>query len=351
MTKSSTKPLRNKTKRYNILSLFTGAGALDHGFERTGRFETRLAVEKEPIFCRTLHANQARGALPSAAILNASIDELAPKSILSRYFGEHTLDGIIGGPPCESFSSMGKQRALGDPRGHLIFSFCKWVRRLKPSFFLFENVPHLAHRFSGEILAQLVQSFTSAGYKVSKQILKASDYGAATKRKRLLIVGVRRGPYFVFPKPSHAVAASGFQLKRQRTVRDALKGLPEPFDSEGCEPTWHKRIAHNAAVVKRFSLLSPGEQDKVRKRWRLSLSEPSPSLVAGNLDGIRSHIHPTQPRELTNRESARIHGFDDDFVFCGNHAAVGKQIANSVPIELASALAHAIAEHLDKGSA
>ena len=107
-------------------------------------------------------------------------------------------------------------------------------------------------------------------------------------------------------------------------------------------------IKHNQRVVERFGRLALGQIDKVRQRWRLPLDSPSPSLVAGNLQGIRSHIHPTEPRELTNRESARLHGFPDSFRFSGNHAAVGKQIANSVPIPFATALANSVADYLDE---
>jgi DNA (cytosine-5)-methyltransferase 1 len=183
---------------------------------------------------------------------------------------------------------------------------------------------------------------------VTHQILKASDYGAATIRKRLIVVGIKSGPVFAFPNPSHGNPGNLFGLPQFITAGEALEGLPAPFDSPEIFPTWHQRVNHTQPVIERFAKLLPGEQDKVRKRWRLSLDQPGPSLVAGNLLGIRSHIHPTEPRELTNRESARIHAFPDNFQFFGNYAFVGKQIANSVPIPLARALGQAIADHLDK---
>lgn len=336
-------------KNYTLLSLFTGAGALDYGFESIGRFITKASIESEGIFCETIKKNQHTGNLASATIINNAIENLNPKSIMHEYFNGLSPDGIIGGPPCESFSSMGKQKALSDPRGQLIFKFCDWVRELRPRFFLFENVPHLAYRYEGKILRELLETFNLIGYSVNHQIMNASHYGAATKRKRLIIVGILNGAQYKFPKPTHGEPGNSLGLQKFKTSGEALDGLPEPFDTSELHPTWHKRINHTKCVIERFAKLLPGQQDKIRKRWRLSLNHPSPSLIAGNLQGIRSHIHPTEPRELTNRESARIHGFDDKFDFCGNHAAVGKQIANSVPIPLALTLANTLAEHLDGG--
>jgi DNA (cytosine-5)-methyltransferase 1 len=130
------------------------------------------------------------------------------------------------------------------------------------------------------------------------------------------------------------------------TVRDALKSLPPASVNNPGDPQGHVVVKHTAKVAARFISLRQGQYDNIRKRSKLSYDLPSPALVAGNLSGIRSHIHPEFPRELTNRESARLHGFPDNFMFSGNHAAMGKQIANSVPISLARALANSLAEQL-----
>lgn len=338
---------RKTRNKFNLLSLFSGAGALDQGFELTGRFRTRACIDMQPAFCQTLLRNQDSGYFPDATVLEASIQDVSPAKVLTDHFDGIAPDGIIGGPPCESFSSMGKQAALDDPRGQLVFDFCNWVHQLRPRFFLFENVPHLAHRHDGIILSKLLDNLRSSGYNVNHQIMTASQFGAATKRKRLIIIGFADRPQFLFPKQTHGEPGNPLRLKDFRTVGEALDGLPDPFDTSQVYPTWHQRITHTKSVIERFEKLLPGQQDKVRKRWRLSLNHPSPSLIAGNLVGIRSHIHPIEPRELTNRESARLHGFTDDFIFCGNRSAVGKQIANAVPIPLAHALAQAVAEHLD----
>lgn len=337
-----------RKKSYELLSLFTGAGALDHGFHLNGRFVTRVCVEFESLFCKTLALNQPKGFLSKANILNESVTALDPEVIRSRYFGGSPPDGIIGGPPCETFSVRGKKGGLDDPRGMLVFAFLDWVAALKPKFFLMENVPGLARLNNGATLAELCDQASRAGYAVSSTILNAADFGAATKRQRLFIVGMIGSSSFHFPEPSHSETPDLFNKKPYATVRDALKGLPNLGWTEPGIPQGHIGVRHTPPVVARFATLRQGQQDNVRKRTRLHLERPSPTLVAGNLHEIRSHIHPTEPRELTNRESARLHGFPDDFEFAGGHPGMGKQIANSVPIPLAQALGQAIADHLDR---
>ena len=328
-------------KIHQVLSLFSGAGALDYGFELTSRFATTVAIEQEPVFCQTLVNNQKRGFLKDAKIVTGSVSELSPQYVRECFFKESGPDGIIGGPPCESFSVMGNRRGVEDIRGSLIFSFAEWVTTLKPRFFLMENVPRLVTVDSGQTLAKLVSQFALAGYRVSHRILSAADYGAPTIRKRLFVVGLLGCVPFKFPEPTHSQSGEGSAL-RHCDVRQALSGLGPPSEKPPGVPQGHILIRHSPAVVDRFSRLAQGERDNIRKRNRLHLDKPSPTLVAGNLEQTRSHIHPVEPRELSNRESARLHGFPDNFIFAGNHAAMGKQIANSVPVSLARSIASAI---------
>lgn len=334
-------------KQFTLLSLFSGAGALDQGFDLTGRFITRACIEFEPIFCQTLVANQSAGFLSQAAILNKNVTALDPIEVKKNYFAGLAPDGIIGGPPCETFSVRGKKKGLSDPKGSLVFSFLDWVRALKPAFFLMENVPPLATLNNGSTITALCEIAAKIGYTVSFSILNAADFGAPTKRRRLFIIGILNGKPIKWPESSHCETPSLYLKQPYVSSGEALAGLPELSWVAPGEPQGHIGIRHTAAVIQRFAGLKQGQQDNVRKRTRLHLLKPSPTLVAGNLQGIRSHIHPTEPRELTNRESARLHGFDDKFVFAGGHAAMGKQIANSVPIALAKAMGSAIAAHLD----
>jgi DNA (cytosine-5)-methyltransferase 1 len=341
--KSNLKIRLENTDKFELLSLFSGAGGLDHGFESTGHFVTKVCVESESIFCRTLKANQKGGYCKSAAILNQDLQALRPSEIAPQNWATGSPAGIIGGPPCESYSSHGLKKGISDPRGRLVFVFVEWVIQLLPKFFLMENVPLLANADEGRVLAEIINKARKFGYTVDTKILNAADFGAATKRKRLLIIGLRGDVAPKWPKPTHG---NDEMLSPYVTVRDAINSLPPASPIEPGDPQGHVLVRHTEAVANRFASLRQGQYDKIRKRSKLSYDLPSPTLVAGNLSGIRSHIHPEFPRELTNRESARIHGFPDNFIFSGNHAAIGKQVANSVPFCLARALAKSIAGQL-----
>jgi DNA (cytosine-5)-methyltransferase 1 len=340
--------MNDRRSKYSLLSLYTGAGGLDQGFEKTSRFKTLVCVEKQRQFAATLRTNQPNGFVPHANILEKAVEELDPHCVMSKHFNGLSPDGIIGGPPCQAYSVRGKRLGLEDARSNETFRFLEWVVSLRPRFFLMENVPRMLKIQDGEVLKRIRLVSESAGYSVSHKVLSAADYGSATRRQRVFIVGLLRGPLFSFPRQTHKEQVQSLNgYKPHVASGTALAGLPVPgFEADGV-PQGHIAVRHTAVVRERFRGLLPGQQDNVRKRTRLDAGKPSPTLVAGNLEQTRSHIHPVEPRELTNRESARIHGFSDDFVFSGNHAAMGVQIANSVPIPLARALAEAIATHLD----
>jgi len=348
MTKDGTTTCR---RRHEILSLFTGAGALDYGFELTGRYETRLCVELEPLFYETLRDNQSRGFLSRADIIKGDAQLLPKKELGQKYFGKKGPTGIIAGPPCEAFSRLGKQGGTRDNRGTLIFCFMEWVLSLKPSFFVMENVPPLLVADNGRVFERLCRDAAAGGYSLSHGVLHAADFGAPTCRKRLFLVGMLDRPPMPMPTPSHSDSEELFGVKPHVTVREAFKGLPEAAEREPGRPQGHVLVRHTEDVINRFKSLKQGQFDSVRRRNRLHLDRIGPTLFAGNLAGIRSHIHPTEPRELTNRESARLHGFPDDFHFSGGHAAMGKQLANSVPIPLARAVGEVVAEHMDQHAA
>jgi DNA (cytosine-5)-methyltransferase 1 len=332
----------------SILSLFTGAGALDYAFECTAGCETRLAIESQPVFCETLRVNKSRW-IPHAVIRMDDIATLDPVAEWRAIDSTNAPLGIIGGPPCQAFSRMGRKRGTADERGLLVFTFHAWVDALKPNFFVMENVPDLETRNGTATIDKLVAAFEDSGYRVRRDVLNAADYGAATKRKRLFVVGFRTSAGFSFPEPTHSrTNASTTLFPRQPWVGSSsvLDGLPPPVVGPPHTPQAHQLICHSEEVLRRFATIPPGGYDYIRKRARLHPDLPSPSLVAGDLKGIRWAIHPVVDRELTNREAARLQGFPDWFVFAGNHAAIGVQIANAVPLPLGNAVAHAVMTHL-----
>jgi DNA (cytosine-5)-methyltransferase 1 len=329
----------NSSHIKKLVSIFSGAGGLDLAFDLEGGFHSLALFDSEPIFCRTLKKNQTRGHFPGAKVFCEDIRSHNPSSLDHMQAG---LVGLIGGPPCEAFSSMGRRRSTQDPRGLLVFEFLKWAQNPCFSFFVFENVPDLTKVDEGRTFAILLEGFSKAGYALAAQVLCAADYGAATTRKRVIIVGSRIGPASL-PSPSHGDQSglSNGALTPWISSRSVLHDLMD--ESTYALFSGHKPVAHTDAVRTRFAATKPGSYDNVRKRSRLHPDRPCPSLVAGNFGGTRNHIHPLLPRELTNREIARIQGFPDSYSFEGTQPQVAKQIANAVPIELG----RAVARHLN----
>lgn len=209
---------------YQVISLFTGAGGLDIGFEAAG-FKTAVAVEMDAACCETLHANR-----PAMKVINKSIVDTSSQEILETAglkVGEAAL--VIGGPPCQSFSLAGLRKGLDDERGKLLFEYVRVVRETLPVGFVLENVKGLANWDKGRALDLLIEELTKPivykgmtyQYTVAKpQVLNAVDYGVPQCRERLIIVGNRRGKQFLYPAP-HIMTAP-------KTVWDAIGGLPEP---------------------------------------------------------------------------------------------------------------------------
>lgn len=206
-----------------IISLFSGAGGMDIGFEEAG-FEVAVAVEVDSACCETLRANR-----PALKIINKSIVDVSGEEILgeaSLGVGEAAL--VVGGPPCQSFSLAGRRRGLDDERGRLLFEYVRVVRETLPAGFVLENVKGLTNWDGGRALQSLVEELerpidhdgTVYRYHVSPpKVLNAVDYGVPQVRERLILVGNRMGKKFCYPAPSAAP---------RRTVWDAIGGLPKP---------------------------------------------------------------------------------------------------------------------------
>ena len=290
-----------------VVSLFAGAGGLDLGLESTGYFDITARIEAEAEYCKTLANCQKKGLLRDAAIVESDFQEVDPTSVWAR--PEANFRGVVAGPPCESYSSFGLRKGRSDPRGQLLFQLIDWIDNSGSDFFLIENVPFLTRGANRPGFEYLISEFRSRGFAVEFRILNAADYGAATFRKRVIVLGFRGADALDFPEPTHADPSAGSDESARDswiTCGEALEGLPSPALKAPGKPSGHVLISHTETVTERFRSLAPGAYDRVRRRFRLASDRPSPSLVAGNLSGTRAHIHPLEPRELTNRECARI---------------------------------------------
>lgn len=210
-------------KDLKLISLFSGAGGLDIGFDKAG-FVTAVAVEIDPSCCDTLRAN-----MPDLPIINKSITEVSSEEILNvggLEVGEAAL--VIGGPPCQSFSLAGMRKGLNDDRGKLLFEFVRVVRETLPKGFVLENVKGLTNWDKGRAMTLLIEELskpieyegTVYQYEIAPpKVLDAVNYGAPQYRERLILVGNRIGKSYEYPKPLDTP---------HKTVWEAIGNLPEP---------------------------------------------------------------------------------------------------------------------------
>ena len=177
----------------NVISLFSGCGGLDLGFEKAG-FNIPIANEFDKTIWETFKINH-----PKTKLIEGDIRNVTKKDIEEFFDGE--IDGIIGGPPCQSWSEAGSLKGINDPRGKLFFDYIRLLREFKPKFFLAENVSGMLANRNSDAVKNIINMFEEAGYNVSLTMINAKDYGVAQERKRVFYIGFREDLDidFVFP--------------------------------------------------------------------------------------------------------------------------------------------------------
>lgn len=231
-----------KEKKPKVISLFSGAGGMDIGFENSG-FEIAVAIEIDTSCCDTLRANR-----PNLKILEGDITSITTDEILQAANLQPLEAGlVIGGPPCQSFSLAGKRLGMDEPRGRLLFEFIRVVRESLPVAFVMENVKGMANWQKGAALRAIEETFADPisfngkkyQYEVKHKVLNSADYGGPQFRERIFIIGNRLGKEFDFPHPTHGKTNGQsslfkqYQLKEYVSVWDAIGNLPsadEPSD-------------------------------------------------------------------------------------------------------------------------
>lgn len=323
-----------------VVSLFSGAGGLDKGFEKAG-FDIIWANEYDSSIWETFEYNFPNTYLDKRSIRNIpSID--IPECI-----------GIIGGPPCQSWSEAGSLRGIDDERGKLFYEFIRILKDKKPLFFLAENVEGmLAHRHS-EALLNIKKLFRESGYELSFRLINANDYNVPQDRKRVIFVGYRKDlkKSFEFPEIQ----------KYKPVLKDAIWDLRKsaiPAKGKNYTNGPKCKIPNHEYMIGGFSTIFMS-RNRVRA-W----DEPSFTIQAG---GRHAPIHPQAPkmtfieknkrefvkgqehlyRRLSLRECARIQTFPDDFIFKYSSIADGyKMVGNAVPVNMAYTLANKIMQDL-----
>lgn len=322
--------------KYNCVSLFSGGGGLDLGAYCAG-FESKFVSDVKPTYTATIKRN-----LPHVTVYNDDAMLLSSAKIREMSGLKGEIDLTIAGPPCQSFSIMGKRDSLDDPRGQLTIKYFELIADLRPRAFLFENVPGLLTVNDGDDFSHLwnfIQEIT--GYSLFKTVLKATDFGVPQIRERLFIVGFRPD-----------VVSDGFRFPEKCSAKKSV-GLPIPvpsglaFENVDGLPNHEIRI-HTPEVVERFKNVPQGKRDRGSYCDRIDPKLPSHTILIGSsAGGARPHIHPTEHRVLTVREAARIQSFPDWYEFGGGRTEQYRQVGNAVPPLLAYEVIRQIKKVLD----
>ncbi len=326
-----------------IISLFSGAGGLDLGFTRAG-FEVILANEFDKTIWETYEKNHNNRLLK---------DDIC--KIPDSDFPE--CDGIIGGPPCQSWSEAGSLRGIDDPRGKLFYEYIRVLKSKKPKFFLAENVKGMMSKRHNSAVQEIVSEFEKAGYDMNIILLNAADYGTPQDRKRVFYIGFRKDLNVTFIPP--------IPYKKKISLKEAIYDLKDNAipaldknytNGKNCIVPNHEHFIGSFSTIfmsrnrvrdwddQAFTIQASGRQAQLHPQ------APKMIKVETNLQKFEDGKENLY-RRLTVRESARIQGFPDDFLFYYQNVNDGyKMVGNAVPVNLAYEVAKAIKNSLKKKS-
>lgn len=326
-----------------ILSLFSGCGGLDLGFEKAG-FDIPIANEFDKNIWKTFEINH-----PQTKLLKEDIRRIDAKTL------PNDIDGIIGGPPCQSWSEAGSLKGIEDDRGKLFFEYIRILKSVQPKFFLAENVSGmLADRYS-EAVKNILKMFEECGYDVSLTLVNAKDYGVAQERKRVFYIGFRKDLNIKFDFPKGSTEDD----KNKITLRDIIWDLQDSAVPAG------EKNQHNPNAINNNEYFIGSYSPIFMSRNRVKSWDEQAFTVQAS--GRQCQIHPQAPkmikvdkndcrfvegkenlyRRMTIREVARVQGFPDTFKFVYNNTNDAyKMIGNAVPVNLAYEVACAIKKAL-----
>ena len=395
-------------KNYTFIDLFAGCGGLSEGFYKCG-YKALLHLEIDSVACETLKTRMRYYGYDNKEIDDAVLcADITDENIIAEIDNrvKETVDIIIGGPPCQAFSSVGRAQSPdsmnNDPRNYLFENYLKILNHVKPKMFIFENVKGiLTAKPKGVKIFERIIREMSETYNVVDDagviLLNAADYGVPQIRERVILIGVRKDIGYIdvnqiYSDIRKTNSNDDNNLPNYFTVKDAIADLPKLLpgesankviaESKNAKNAYLEKISNNSSLVYNHEARKHNAQDIERyrilsshKNWQLKdLQNVRPDLVHhdpkhfGNRYTVQEwdkpgktvvahlykdgnlfiHPDPEQARTFTVREAARIQSFPDDFVFEGSRTQQYKQVGNAVPPLMAEAFAKTLKNYLDK---
>ena len=312
-----------------VVSLFAGCGGLDLGLIKSGH-KIVHASDIDEDCCKTYSKNLGH-------ICHCIDVKTLSTNILPKY------DLLVGGFPCQGFSVANLYRSGKDERNELYLEIVRILNETRPKFFLAENVPGILSLEKGKVVEMIMNDFQKVGikkgfkgYEVRRYKLNAANYGAPQNRQRVIFLGISkdfsnelREKMFSFfpPKYSHGEGAEPL-----KTMKDAIGDLPEPNTPKGLLIPNHFTTNHKVKI------------NGYLGNRKLDWNKPSPTIVGrgGGTGGPVIAVHPNLNRRLSVRETARLQGFDDSFIFEGSKSSQYRQIGNAVAVDFGEAIGKAL---------
>lgn len=352
--------------KYNVMDLFSGVGGLSYGFSKIPDFNILAANEIEKDISIAYSLNH-----PDVAMLNCDINQLTEEK-LKEVLKDNRIDLIVGGPPCQSYSTLGKRKM--DDRANLFMQYKRVLNILQPKAFVFENVSGILSMDKGRLFEKIKNEFESLGYKLQYKLLDAVNFGVPQHRERVILVGMKDKNNFEYPTPTH-----GEGLKPLVTLEDAIGDLPQiksgqtnnSFNSNISNDflsfvrnstntiTEHSAPNNGEHLIKIMESLKDGQckddlPEDIRPKSgygntyaKLWWKRPSTTITRNFACPSSSRcIHPRDSRAMSIREGARLQSFPDDYKFYGSDGMKRLEIGNAVPPLLSQAIAKKMLEAL-----
>ena len=332
----------------NVISLFSGCGGLDLGFERAG-FNIPVANEFDRTICPTFKANHT-----DTKMLEGDVRKITKEEVGQYIDGE--VVGIIGGPPCQSWSEAGSLRGMEDERGQLFLDYIRILKEFKPKFFLAENVSGMLANRHSEAVQNILKLLEDTGYDVSLTLVNAKNYGIAQDRKRVFYIGFRKDLKIKFKFPKDSTEDD----EKKITLRDII------WDLQYTAVPAADKNKHNPDAINNNEYFTGSFSTIFMSRNRVRGWDEQGFTVQAS--GRQCQLHPQAPkmvkfgkndyrfaegkeylyRRMTIREIARVQGFPDDFKYIYKNTDVAyKMIGNAIPVNLAYEIALGIKAALE----